>query len=279
MENPIAHGIYTISDREFKLFQELIYRETGIFLPAEKKLLLVSRLSKRLRALGLSNFSRYYDYLHASPDTAQELIMMINRITTNKTDFFREPHHFEYLKNELFPQFKRDNQKNIRIWSAGCSTGEEAYSLALTVAEIFGEKPVEDIKILATDLDTSVLEWAEKGIFTPERVTPIPKLLLAKYMSKLNDGSWEIKTTIKRMIYFRRLNLITPKFPFTHGFDIIFCRNVLIYFKKEDRFALIEKLHSVLRENGCLFLGHSESLLNNNLGFQLLRNTIYRKSS
>ena len=268
---------YAITDREFRTFQNFIYKETGIFLPEGKRTLLVTRLSKRLTDLNLSGFSEYHAYLTESSDNSQEIIRMINRITTNKTDFFREDHHFMFLRTAAFPSYIESGKKNIRIWSAGCSTGEEPYSIAMEVAHTFGMIPRVDVKILATDLDTEVLRKAESGVYNESRTKPIREEYLNEYCEPLPDGSCKIKQPIKHLITFRRFNLMTPSFPFRKDFDIIFCRNVLIYFTKEDRKNLILKLRNILRPGGYLLLGHSESLLNQDFGLTHIRSTVYQK--
>ncbi len=270
------HG-YSINETEFRLFRELVYRETGINLVDGKKLLLVTRLSKRLKQLRLQSFLEYYEYLKGAGAANREMTNLINLVTTNKTDFFREKHHFDFLSTSILPELKAAGQRNIRIWSAGCSTGEEPYSIAITVKEFFEREIGFDIKILATDLDTNVLAKAEAGVYDEDRLLPVPEPLRRKYSQMLPDRRYEMKKNLKNLITFRQLNLMQPKLPFKYGFDVVFCRNVIIYFTKPDRQRLLTKIHGVIRENGYLILGHSESLIADTLGFQSLANTIYRK--
>jgi chemotaxis protein methyltransferase CheR len=267
---------YTIKPEEYKLFQKFIHEKAGIYLSDEKEVLLVSRLSKRLKELGLKDFSAYYKLLN-TPEGSAELIQMINRVTTNKTDFFRENHHFDFLLTKVFPHYRESGKTNIRIWSAGCSTGEEPYTLAMITASFFGETPREDIKILATDLDTSVLQHAGQGLYLNDKIEPVPPEYRDRYLSRKDKLTWEIKPSIKKFITFRRLNLIRDNFPFKYGFDIIFCRNVIIYFTKEDKQNFVARASTVLRPQGYLFLGHSESLLNEHQGFKPVFSTAYQK--
>jgi chemotaxis protein methyltransferase CheR len=268
---------YDITDKEFKLFQEIIYRHTGIHMSDKKRNLIVARLSKRLRALKLTNFSDYYEYLTENSNTSDELINLINRITTNKTDFFREIHHFDFLSEEIFPAIIRDSkERKLRIWSAGCSTGEEPYSLAMIVSEAFRNEKGWDIKILATDLDTEVLMKAAAGVYPSQVVTPVPINYLSKYFERTSVG-YEVTRNIKSMVAFRKLNLMDPAFPMKKAFDIIFCRNVMIYFDEETKFSLINKFHHHLKGNGYMFVGHSESLMHMKDIFKFLKHTVYQK--
>ncbi|HPC47957.1 MAG TPA: protein-glutamate O-methyltransferase [Deltaproteobacteria bacterium] len=271
---------YTISDREFALFRDLIFRHTGIHMSDRKKNLVVARLSRRLRALGLGSFSDYYRYLTEGPDAAGELINLVNRITTNKTDFFRERHHFDFLRDTVVPQILRDatagGQRRIRIWSAGCSSGEEPYSIAMTISELLERDRGWDVRILATDLDTEVLSRAHRGVYSSQQVAPVPVPYLSKYFDRVPDG-YELKQAVKGLVVFRKLNLMDETFPMKRSFDAIFCRNVMIYFTEETKNALVEKLHRHLKEGGYLFIGHSESLMHMKHLFTFVRHTVYRK--
>jgi chemotaxis protein methyltransferase CheR len=270
---------YDITDKEFKLFQEIIYRQTGIHMSEKKRNLIVARLSKRLRALHLQNFSEYYQYL-VDNNSGDELINLINRVTTNKTDFFREIHHFEFLLKEVLPAIIRGGntgrERRLRIWSAGCSTGEEPYSLAMTASEAFRGERGWDIKILATDLDTEVLMKATAGIYPSQAITPVPINYISKYFERTVDG-YEVTRAIKSMVSFRKLNLMDQVFPMKRSFDIIFCRNVMIYFDDETKASLVRKFHHHLKDSGFMFIGHSESLMNMKHIFRFLKHTVYQK--
>lgn len=276
-------GPFTITDKEFSNFRSLILKEAGISLGDAKRQLVCSRLSRRLRALGLQTFSQYYDYLKSQDVQGQELLQMINCITTNKTDFFRERHHFDFLRNHVLAgireQAVRGGPKRIRIWSAGCSTGEEPYTIAMTVKETLVSLSGWDVKILASDIDTEVLRMAERGIYAAERLEGLPEEIRRKHFLR-GKGEWggclRVRPDLKELIAFRRINLTEDSWPVRTIFDAIFCRNVVIYFNHETQDSLFRRFASFLKEGGHLFVGHSESL--HWLGdlFQPLAGTTYR---
>lgn len=280
MNPTLCSQSYNISDREFQLFRNIIFRETGIHMSDRKRNMIVARLSKRLRALNLSSFSDYYHYLNESSDAGNELINLINRITTNKTDFFRERHHFEFLLSEALPTImegaRSGREKRLRIWSAGCSSGEEPYSIAMTVREAFHNERGWDIKILATDLDTEILAQASKGIYPSQQIIPVPMSYITKYFVRRTEG-YEAGPQIKNMISFRKLNLMDALFPMKKPFDIIFCRNVMIYFNEQTKAELVKKFHLHLKQDGYMLIGHSESLMHAKHLFTFIKHTIYRK--
>jgi chemotaxis protein methyltransferase CheR len=271
---------FTITDREFELFRDIIFRQTGIFMSERKKNLVVARLSRRLRALNLGTFTEYYRYLTEGPDSPSELVNLVNRVTTNKTDFFREKHHFDFLKDEVLPEIVADarnrGEKRLRIWSAGCSSGEEPYSIAMTVSDFFENEKGWDVKILATDLDTEILGSAYKGVYSSHQVGPVPISFITRYFDRCAEG-YEVNRRIKGMISFRRLNLMDGVFPMKRPFDVIFCRNVMIYFNEETKAELVRKFHGQLRDSGYLFIGHSESLMHMKSLFEFVKHTVYRK--
>ena len=280
MTSPLSALSYTLSDKEFQLFRDIIFRETGISMSEKKRNLIVARLSKRLRALGLGSFSEYYHYLSESPHAGDEIINLINRVTTNKTDFFREKHHFDHLMNEIFPSIieasRKGRERRLRIWSAGCSSGEEPYSIGMTVCEAFKDERGWDLKILATDLDTEILTKASRGVYASQQVAPVPLPYLSKYMVRCSEG-YEAGPQIKGMIAFRKLNLMDQTFPMKKPFDIIFCRNVMIYFNEETKQELAKKYHHHLKDGGYMFVGHSESLMTMKHLFRFLKHTVYQK--
>ncbi len=265
-----------ITQEEFHLFRDLIYQEAGIHLADHKKLLVITRLTRRLKHLGCSSFTEYYQYIKTGTQGREELRRMINQITTNKTNFYREPHHFEYLSQTILPNLRSRGIRNLRLWSAGCSTGPEPYTLAMEILRFFGEHPGCDIKILATDLDTQVLEKARQGRYTRPELEGISPLVLQNFSRRLDQTTWEILPAVRNLIRFRTLNLKAPRYPFRYGFDVIFCRNVLIYFKPEDKKRIIRNFVSHLRPGGHLILGHSESLLDQAGELQLVGPTTYR---
>jgi len=263
------YGEFTIpklSDEEFALFQGLVYREAGIYLPATKKALVVGRLSRRLRELGLTSFGAYYRQV--AKDEGGERIRFLDSICTNETYFFREPKQFEILENTIIPQLAEEaargsRPKQIRVWSAACSTGEEPYSIAMCLLAHFPPKAGWDIKILATDLSTKVLEKAEAGVWPLDGANRISQKYLKRFMLKgtgSHEGEMKAGPEIRSVVQFRRLNLNGEEYPMVKQFDLIFCRNVLIYFDGESKTRVINRLLDQLSPTGYLFLGHSETL-------------------
>ncbi len=269
-----------LSDKEFQLFQEIIYRETGIHMSDKKRKLIVARLSKRLRALNLSTFTEYYEYLNESSHADGEIVNLVNRVTTNKTDFFRERHHFDFLLKELYPRTIAESRTNgvrrLRIWSAGCSSGEEPYTLAMVTLDAFKAERGWDIKILATDLDTEILQKAVTGVYPTQAITPVPKEYIHKYFVRKGEN-YEVGNVLRSMVAFRKLNLMSETFPMKNPFDIIFCRNVIIYFDTKTKEELLTKFHRHLKARGHIFIGHSESLMHMKERFRYLKHTIYQK--
>ncbi|MBN2401092.1 MAG: protein-glutamate O-methyltransferase CheR [Spirochaetes bacterium] len=268
-----------ISDNEFYLLRDVIFKESGINLTERKKALLHSRLIKRLKALNIDNYKVYYEYLNKNYH--EEIINLINCITTNKTDFFRESKHFKFLREVILPKFEKRNPGKFRIWSAGCSTGEEPYSIAITIAEYFRNKRMPDVKILATDIDTDVLGKAVAGIYKEEDLEEVDPAILRIYFQKgkkENSGLFTVRESIKNMVSFGRLNLLSESYPMNGLFDIIFCRNVIIYFDKKTKDDVINKFYDYLTDDGYFFAGHSETLANSAGRYFLIGNTIYGKA-
>lgn len=268
---------YTVAD--FEILRTLSNQYSGILVPDDKFDMFYSRLSKRVRLLGFNSFKQYCQYLNDHPD--QEFTEFINAVTTNLTSFFREKHHFEYLSHTVLPELLRKNSvaKQIKVWSAGCSTGEEPYSLAMTLKECL---PADwDVKILATDLDTNVLATASEGIYSRDRIGGIDEQRLQRWFQK-GTGSLSnkvrVKSELRGLIQFKRLNLMQD-WPMKGYFDFIFCRNVLIYFDKETKESLANRYYGLLKDGACLFIGHSESLHQLNTEFELIGGTIYKKKT
>jgi len=258
---------YQLSDEEFRLFSELIREKAGIHLSEHKHQLLRARLSRRLRALDLCSFEEYYDYLMGHDATGQEMLIMVNCITTNKTEFFREPHHFDFLqevaRQALIERARRTGNRQVRIWSAGCASGEEPYSIAISLREALGSLFGWEIEILASDIDTEVLEKAERGIYPLAQVSAIPQALLHKYFrggTGTFQGFVRVCQEIQGLVSFLRINLLDDPWPIQARFDAIFCRNVMIYFHRSTQKRLVERFAASLEEGGHLFVGHSESL-------------------
>lgn len=274
----------TIGDREFALFRDLVHAHTGISLSLQKRYLLQARLGKRLRALGLTTYADYHQRLVEEGDTRGELTRFINAITTNKTDFFREAHHFQYLSDVVVPGFKAragaGGDRRLRIWSAGCSSGEEPYTIAMTLGEALGAGVPCDVKILASDIDTDILARAAAGVYAVEQVGPIPKPLLARYFLRGSAGQAglvRVRPELQAMIRFRRINFLDEPWPIRTSFDVIFCRNVLIYFDRPTQQRILERLVGLLKADGLLFLGHSESIHGLLKGLAHLGHTIYQR--
>ncbi len=275
---------YVISNEEFELFRSLIYNTCGINLQLSKKELVKARLSKRLTNVGLSTFNDYYKFVTKTDKTGKELIHLIDSISTNKTDFFRESKHFDFLNTTLLPQLisnkEKSNNKKLRIWCAASSSGEEPYTLAITVLNHMKPSNGWDIKILATDISTEILQKAVAGIYKMETMKDIPPGITSAHFSKVISGQtqcYAAKDHLKDLITFRRFNLMTEKFPFKNPFDFIFCRNVMIYFDPETQNKLVSKFYNCLPKNGYLFIGHSETLSKSTSGFKYAQPAVYQK--
>jgi chemotaxis protein methyltransferase CheR len=270
-----------ITGREFHRFQELIYREAGIWLSPAKTPLLVGRLAKRLRQHGLKSFKDYYNLVVESP---QERVQMLDAITTNETQFFREPQHFKLLETRIFSKWRAEaaagrRGRHIRVWSAGCSTGQEPYSLAMIMLDHFPAQAGWEIEIVATDLSARVLDIAKSGIWPAEKAAEIPPEYLKAFMLKgFGEQAGKIKAApeIGRLIQFLRVNLNESTYPFSGKFDLIFCRNVLIYFDQRSREQVVRRLADVLSPDGYFFVGHAESLHTLRAIFSSVIPTVYQ---
>lgn len=268
---------YSITTDEFQQFRTLIYDESGISLSDQKKSLLASRLSKRLRDLGLATFSEYYAHVRED-HTRQEFTQLLDLISTNKTDFFREPKHFDFLRERILPEL--ESEKRIRIWSSACSTGEEPYTIAMTLFESVQHPSQWEFKILASDLSTRVLAKAASGVYDEDRFRDVPPDVLQRHFLRgrgEQTGVFKVKPHLASAITFRRLNLMDDRFPIKNPLDLIFCRNVMIYFDRPTQQTLVNKFHHYLKPGGYLFIGHSESLQWVDHPFKSLAPTIYQK--
>ncbi|MBF9015647.1 MULTISPECIES: protein-glutamate O-methyltransferase CheR [unclassified Oceanispirochaeta] len=272
-----------LEPREFKKLSNFIERELGIRMPEIKRIMLESRLHKRLRVLKLNNFAEYCDYLFSDTGMRQEFPFMIDVVTTNKTDFFREPDHFVYLENSIVrPYLDRSHGSgSFDIWSSASSTGEEIYTLAMVLEGIREDFGALNYTILGSDISQEVLAKARKGVYHNSRIETIPMNLKKKYFLKSKNKSEElvkVKPIIQRNVSFVQQNLMHDKYDIKKTFDIIFCRNVLIYFSQEKQKKILLNLHSHLKPDGTLFLGHSETITGLNLPFLSVAPTIYRKN-
>lgn len=266
---PGAAGAYRIGDEDFRRFQDLVQTETGIQLPESKRALLVGRLSRRLRELNLASFGDYYRRVTDQNDSA-ERIRMIDRICTNETYFFREPRQFDFLEREVLstwaaPDARRE--RRVRVWSAACATGEEPYSVAMT---LLYHLPGWEVEVFASDLSTHALDRARAGIWPIEKSREIPERYLKAFMLRgvgAQQGYMKASPELHEVVHFEKVNLHAPLLGVQGGFDVIFCRNVLIYFSAEGRASVVSRLVRHLSPTGYLFLGHAETL--NGLNDQL----------
>lgn len=270
-----------MTNREFDLFSQFIESTCGIRMPDSKKLMLESRLRKRLKHLGIGTFREYYDFLVSNQGLREELVSMIDVVTTNKTDFFREAAHFTYLTEAVLPRIPKIEQQNgIRVWSAGCSSGEEPYTLAMTLSEFARNNLGFRYSIFATDICTDVLRSAHRGIYDEEKTAPIPHALKKRYLLRSKDrsrGLVRVCHELRSTVTFRRLNFMDETFDIDSPFRIIFCRNVIIYFDRQTQEVLLNKFCRYLLPGGYLFLGHSETLNGLDVPLVQVNSTVYRK--
>ncbi|NQU06779.1 MAG: protein-glutamate O-methyltransferase CheR [Calditrichaeota bacterium] len=277
----IKSHLIELKDSEFHAIRDLVYDKSGINLGEQKRSLIVGRLQKILRQNGLRNFKEYYDYVIT--DTSDSRITeLLDRISTNHTFFWRENYHYEFFTETVLPYITKylrsQNRNDIRIWCAGCSSGEEPYTLAMLVLEYFNNSIISwDIGILATDIADSVLKKAVVGNYDRENVLKMPPKLINNYFSEESDSSYTIKQVVKQIVTFKKLNLVTDDFPFKGKFQTIFCRNVMIYFDHPTRKELVINFSRFIEPEGYLIIGHSETLGRNVAEFTNLKPTIYRK--
>jgi chemotaxis protein methyltransferase CheR len=270
-----------MTDREFRQLRELVYERLGINLTGKKRSMLIGRLQKLLRTSGFKNFQDYYEYL-VNDAGMKAMTELINRVTTNYSFFYRGKSHFEYFVEAVLPEvvgsLKKRNSRDLRIWTAGCSTGEEPYMLTMLMREFFGnEYSLWDGGILATDISEKVLTFARQGIYPAERTKEVPVQLRNKYLKKLNDGQMAVNDTIKNEVIFRKFNLINKHYPFKKPFQIIFCRNVRIYFDKQTRDTLLHRFYEKTEPGGYLFIGHSETLGREQTLYKYIMPAVYKR--
>lgn len=281
-----APQLCSMRTKEFDQFSALIYDEVGIKMPPAKKTMLEARLQKRLKALGMHSFQEYSDFIFSPLGRDQEIIHLIDVVTTNKTDFFREPQHFEFLVREAIPTMRQirgagDSPLNpFRIWSAGCSTGEEPYTMAMVLHDYATTNHGFKFSILASDICTQVIQKASSAIYGEDRTDTIPLSMKKKYLLRSKDrskGLVRIVPELRSSVSFKRVNFMDDQFGIHERQDVIFCRNVVIYFDKQTQAALMKKFHRQLVTGGYLFIGHSETLNGLNVPFTQVANTVYRK--
>lgn len=304
----IDSSIYPMEPREFKLFRSLVHERTGIWLRDGKQVMLASRLSRRLRHYGMSSFDEYYQYVQKVPDDSEEIRELISCVTTNKTSFFRERHHFDFLANTVVPEAKsahlQSAPRSIRVWSAASSTGEEAYSIAITLLEALqtcgsasgtalphnGTKRAGalsstissgawKIEIVASDIDTKVLDTARRAIYSADSLVSVARPLQKNYFLRGKDdmqGQVRVKQEVARLVQFKRINLMDARWPLENLFDVIFFRNALIYFNHETQDVFLRKMVRHLKPRGYLFLGNSEHIPWLHEILEPLNQTMYR---
>ncbi len=268
---------FNFTEQHFNHVRDIVTEHSGIVLTDGKRDMVYSRLVRRLRKLGLDNFDDYCKLLENHDH--EEFTHFSNAITTNLTSFFRENHHFEMMSETVLPDIMQKNKasKKIRVWSAGCSTGMETYSIAMVLKEVIPDD--WDVKILATDLDTNVIETASNGIYKYDSVTGVTDERMARWFMRgngANEDKVKVSKQLRELVTFNQLNLLNP-FPFKGAFDIIFCRNVIIYFDKDTQKVLFDKFANIQENEAYIFIGHSETLYNVTDRYKLLQKTVYKK--
>ena len=283
----MSHQDEALSKSDFARLRTLIYAQSGINLNSDKKTMLELRIKRRLRSLNLVSFADYCDYLFSAQGQKDEIVNLLDVVSTNKTDFFREPEHFEYLVQKVIPELVArqesgtDSGRPLLLWSAGCSTGEEPYTLAMVVNEWGQTHSGLRFRVLATDLSTTVLEKAGRGIFSAEVVRPVPSDLRHKYFmrSRNRDSNLlRVVPELRQLIEFRRLNFMNADFGLSQKADVIFCRNVIIYFDRATQEQIMQKLAAQLVPGGYAFVGHSETLHDMDLPLVPVAPALYRKT-
>jgi len=275
--------ILPLSDAEYGFVASLLYSRFGIQLGSHKRILVAGRLTKRVRQLGLASFREYFDFLRAD-ESGNELSEFVNRLTTNHSFFYRERDHYDFLRREVLPGFKRglqrDERRELRRWSAGCAAGEEVYTLAIVLREFFGpELDRADLGLLATDISLAALKSAKEATYSAQKLSELPPGLRSGFFREVGDELFELAPEIRRMVLFKRLNLMVEPYPFKGSFDVIFCRNVMIYFDQASRSRLVHAFYRTMKPGGYLFIGHSESIQRSDCPFDYVQPAIYRRSA
>jgi chemotaxis protein methyltransferase CheR len=279
---PPAAGGAQLADRDFRKFSVFIYETCGIKMPPAKKTMLAARLQKRLRHLHMDSFSVYLDYVLSPTGQSEELSHLIDAVSTNKTDFFREAKHFDILTAVVLPAYlkrQRRDSSTLHVWSAGCSSGEEPYTLAMVLDDFFSRHPGHTYAILATDICTQVLDKAREAIYADDCIRPVPALFKQRYLMRgkgSHQGFHRVVPELRGKVKFRRLNFMDRDFQIKEKMDIIFCRNVIIYFDRITQETLFQKFHHQLAPHGYLFTGHSESLIGINDKMQRINSAVYQ---
>ncbi len=269
-----------LSQADFRQFSDYIYEQFGIKMPEIKRVMLQGRLLKRIRQLKMKSYTEYKNYFFSPEGQKNELYNFLSVVTTNKTDFFRESVHFDFLSATALPDFEAQGRHNIKIWSAACSSGEEPYTIAIVMSEYIERHPQLTFSILGTDISANVLEKASHGVYPEKSIEMIPLSLKKKYFLRSKDRenpTVRISPELQKHFQLRYLNLMDASYNINEEFDVIFCRNVLIYFDRETQEKVINKLCSKLRIGGYLFIGHSESMANMEVPLSNIKPTIFKK--
>lgn len=271
-----------LSNYQFNRIAAFIEEEIGIKMPPSKKIMVQARLKKRLRDLNMVSFDDYLKYVFSKEGMTSEITHVFDVISTNKTDFFREPAHFNFLNDVVLPQFTKDNPvQKLKVWSAACSSGEEPYTIGICISEFLEGKYHFDFEIHGTDISTQILRMAKHGIYTESRVKPaVPEYLIRKYFMHNRDitkKTYRVVPELRAKIKFNRLNFMDENYSLSDKYDIVFCRNVLIYFDRATQEKVVQKIVRYLKPGGYFFHGHSESLMNMDLPLKSIRPTIFQK--
>jgi chemotaxis protein methyltransferase CheR len=271
-------GDPTLSDRNFARLAEFIKGYSGIKMPSGKNTMLEGRLRRRMRATGIEDVNDYCNFLFDQGGLETELVHLINAVTTNKTDFFREPYHFEFMANQALPTLYNNGRRRFKAWSAACSNGAEPYTIAMVLDEFCEDRRDTDYSILGTDLSTEVIEQAVAGIYQTPMIEPVSMVRRKKFLMRSTRGDKvRIVPKLRAKNRFARLNLMDESYPVDRDMDMIFCRNILIYFDKAGQEAVLKRLCSHLRHGGYLFMGHSESITGFDLPVEQIASTVFRR--
>ena len=277
----VNHFTKELSDVEFEKLSRFIYSNYGIKMPYTKKSMLQARLQNRLRAHNFGSFKEYCDYVFSGDGDETEIVHMIDVVSTNKTDFYREQTHFDFMNEVVLPEYQQSgNRETFQVWSSACSSGEEVYTIAITMSEFLEEKKGFDYSILGTDISSRVIQKAMNGVYPEERIANIPLSLKKKYFlrSKQRENpSVKVMPELRQKAKYQRLNLMDDSYRVDTMFDVIFCRNVLIYFDRPTQEKVINKLCRHLKPDGYFFLGHSESITGIQVPLKQVKPTIYKK--
>jgi len=272
----IRRNMIDITEKEFIQFSQLIESRYGIHLKSEKKSLLMGRLQNVLMKKNFHNFTQYYDYI-IQDKTGTATNELVDKITTNHTFFLREKGHFTFFEDVVLPYFEKTLKDGFRVWSAGCSSGEEPYTLSMILSDFISNHKIQsEARILATDISDKVLNQARTGVYTSESIDVLPNMWKLRYLNKIDHEKYEFNQSIKEKILFKKFNLMND-FPFRRKFHTIFCRNVMIYFDYSTRSELIKKFYDAIEIGGYLFIGQSESIIRDNNQFQYIMPSVYRK--